>query len=100
MLSSRPPSQATVVNQVCDAEVLKRSEQLSIDRVWKPYFSCYVPAEIPEHVEVIRSLGRRGQTEQHPWLNPIQEPLIALRRGVVEFVNNNKVIRSQYRGVV
>ena len=74
-----------------DSVVHERCEILLVDRVPDSQLCRDPTIEVLEDVEAVGALGRRGQPEQLPWLQVVEQRLVARRGGVVELVDDHDV---------
>lgn len=85
------PADRREVGAVGDAEVLERHQEALVYRLPEAQLNRGPAAEPVGDVAPVETLRRGGQAEQLARLQPLEEPLVACRGGVMELVDDKDV---------
>lgn len=93
VVAAAQPGQLRVVRIVIDPVVAERAEPAFLDRFDEMDLERHVAVAERVHILAVQPLRRRGDAEQERRLEIVQQRLIRLGRGVMEFVDDDQVER-------
>ena len=91
VVARRASTRAAQVGVVGDAEVVERAEQVALERVPQPQLGGDAAVEERADVGAVGAFGRRGEAEQLPRLEVVEEAPVGRGLGVVELVDDHDV---------
>src|SRR5207245_4949595 len=87
----RFPPDSGKIGRVGDAEVLKGSEELAVERVPETHVERGATIGPAPNVEPVRSFGRRSEREQYARLQVVKEAPIRGGLGMMELVDDDDI---------
>ena len=85
------PLQRLQVSAVMDAEVVKRAQQVLLERIPQPQLGGDPPAEERAHVNAVAALRGGSEPEQFQRLDVLKQSAIGRRLGMMELIDHHDV---------
>src|SRR5262249_35457141 len=90
-VSAALPSYPAIVNRVGHPEILEWAQKLPVDCVGESNLGGNPIVEMLDDVQLIMSLRRGSQTQDHCRSHPLQQSLVTRRGRMVKLVDNDEV---------